>query len=85
MMIRSKEKMKEAIAREGYYPRKVSTVRNFSPGCGRGAALVYREECIRIQQAWIKDKMGKSQEMEKDLEEDSSICPDQGNNDPSNT
>ncbi|EOY19113.1 Uncharacterized protein TCM_043850 [Theobroma cacao] len=76
-----KEKMKEAIAKGDIRPRKLSTVRHFPPGCGRGAALVSREECIRIQQAWIKDKMGKSQE----IEEDPSMCSDQGDSDPNDT
>ncbi|EOX94104.1 Uncharacterized protein TCM_003268 [Theobroma cacao] len=82
MLEKSEEKMKEAIARCGYHPRKVSTVRNFPLGCGRGAASVSREECIRIHQAWIKDNMGKPQEIEEDPEEDPSMCSDQGDDDP---
>ncbi|EOY03220.1 Uncharacterized protein TCM_017883 [Theobroma cacao] len=76
-----KEKVKEAMAIGSYRPRKVSAVRNFPPRCGRVAAPVSREECIRVQQAWIKDNMEKPQEME----EDPSICLDQGSNDPNNT
>ncbi|EOX94214.1 Uncharacterized protein TCM_003732 [Theobroma cacao] len=77
--------MKEAITKGDIRPRKVSAVRHFPPGCGRGAAPVSREDCIRIQQAWIKDKMGKSQEIEEDPEEDPSMCWDQGNDDPNDT
>ncbi|EOY03184.1 Uncharacterized protein TCM_017799 [Theobroma cacao] len=51
-------------------------------GCGVGAARVSKEEYIRIQQVWIKDKMGKSHEGEKDLEEDPSMCSNQGDDDP---
>ncbi|EOY21634.1 Uncharacterized protein TCM_013607 [Theobroma cacao] len=78
------EKMKEAMAR-GSHPSKVSGVRDFPPSCGRGATPVSRKECVRIQQAWIKDKIGKSQEVEEDREEDSSMCSDQGDDDPKDT
>ncbi|EOY08727.1 Uncharacterized protein TCM_023820 [Theobroma cacao] len=75
------EKMKEAMAR-GYRPSKVLGVRDFLPSCGKGATLVIREECVRIQQAWFKDKMGKCQVVEEDSKEDSSMCSDQGDDIP---
>ncbi|EOX99855.1 Uncharacterized protein TCM_008835 [Theobroma cacao] len=80
----SEEKMKEAMA-SVYRQSKVSGVRDFPSSCGRGAALVSREECTRIQQAWIKDKIGKSQEVEEDPNEDLSMCSDQGDDDPKDT
>ncbi|EOY19192.1 Uncharacterized protein TCM_044103 [Theobroma cacao] len=55
------------------------------PRSQESAAVVSREECIRIQQAWIKDKMGKSQEIKEDPEEDPSMCSDQDDDDPNDT
>ncbi|EOY08814.1 Uncharacterized protein TCM_024025 [Theobroma cacao] len=78
----SKEKTKEAIAKGDIHPRKVSVVQHFPLGYGIGAALVSKEEYIRIQQAWIKDKIEKYQEVEEDLEEDQLVRSDQGDEDP---
>ncbi|EOX94149.1 Uncharacterized protein TCM_003446 [Theobroma cacao] len=57
---KQQEENKEKVTVANYRPRKVSAIRHFPPVCGRGATLVSSEECRRIQQAWIKDKMEKS-------------------------
>ncbi|EOY26621.1 Uncharacterized protein TCM_028499 [Theobroma cacao] len=80
-----KKKMKEAIAKGDICPRKVSAILDFPPSCGRGATPLSKEECIRIQQAWIKAKMEKSQEVEEDLDEDLSMCSEQGDDDLKDT
>ncbi|EOY08768.1 Uncharacterized protein TCM_023896 [Theobroma cacao] len=80
-----KEQTKEVITKENIHPRKVSVVRHFPLGCGRGAATVSREKYIRIQQAWVKAKMEKSQEVEEDPEQDPSMCSDQGDEDLKDT
>ncbi|EOY32000.1 Uncharacterized protein TCM_039403 [Theobroma cacao] len=82
---RFKEKVKEAIAKGDIHPRKISAIRHFPSSCGIGVVPLSKEEYLRIQQAWIKGKMKKSQEVEEDSEEDSSMCSDQGNDDPKDT
>ncbi|EOY03408.1 Uncharacterized protein TCM_018447 [Theobroma cacao] len=80
-----REWTRKAIARGDIRPRKVSGVQHFPPGYGIGAALVSVEEYKRIQQAWIEEQRRKSQEEEKDPEEDSLMCSDQGDKDPKDT
>ncbi|EOX99989.1 Uncharacterized protein TCM_009171 [Theobroma cacao] len=65
-----KEKTKEAIAKVDIRPRKVSAIRDFPPGCGRGVAPVSREECERQQQAWLNRVQEDEKDPEKHEEDD---------------
>ncbi|EOY03320.1 Uncharacterized protein TCM_018223 [Theobroma cacao] len=68
-----KEKDKEKVEKvtiKNYRPRKVFSIRDFPPGCGKGATLVSREDYVNEQQGENNVDEEDLQEAEVDLEDD---------------